>query len=641
MGANYVDDHRVMLGNRDITDFCSDLTLTDELGALSVELTFKVLMSNGTKYLPNLGLAPGNKIKVVNHETTVFSGQAVKVGLDGSVTAYDKGWYLNKSQIIMQCSNTSGTTVIKNVCSKAGVPAGNVCALPNITSEIWLGSTPSEIISDILDACSRATGKEYAFRVKNENLDVWELTRTPIKAYHKPASNLAAFNITWALGQVSGEDSAENLRNVVAIAAEDDGKVYIGALASNPASIEKYGFLQRIETVTEDPGDAQLKQQAKNLLNRYDRISYTRTISEIWGADEVQSGVVLSFNSPAYGISGLNRVTRVVHHYGGAGHVMELELQGLSGTVTAAGKEVIGERSVPNVADKVQVFGLPDDLGKEQETSQQATITGGKTVKAMFTAYYPADNALEGGFYDAMGNRLDPSKRTIAAPKSVPFGTKVTIKDTGTSRDGQTYTVTDRGGAITIKNGVYHFDILMGSNSECNNWGVRYGTAIIGGEVVYKSSTSGSLSSGASGTAAAFVAAAASQVGVKEDPPGSNKTNYGKWFGMNGKAWCAIFVCWCANKAGGPNIPHTASVSEMVNYFRSKGLYKSAASGYIPKAGDIMHNYGNHIGIVEWADSSAVHTIEGNTTNNDGNAIWVARKSRSYTYTTGFCTPWR
>ncbi len=335
----------------------------------------------------------------------------------------------------MQCSNTSGAAVIKQVCSKAGVPAGNICTLPNITSGIWLGSTPSEIISDILDACSRAIGKEYAFRVKDDRLDVWELTRTPIKAYHKPASNLAAFDITWALGQVTGEDSAEGLRNAVVIAAEDDGKVYIGAQASNAASVEKYGFLQKIETVTEDPGDAQLKQQAKSLLNLYDRISYTRTISEIWGADEVQSGVVLEFNSPAYGIAGLNRVTRVVHHYGGAGHVMELELQGLRGTVTAACQEVIGERSVPNAADKVQVFGLPDDLGKEEEPAeeQQATIIGGKTVKARFTAYWPGPSRLEGGPLDRMDRELDPSERTIAGPKHMTYGTKITIKDTGTN----------------------------------------------------------------------------------------------------------------------------------------------------------------------------------------------------------------
>lgn len=117
-----------------------------------------------------------------------------------------------------------------------------------------------------------------------------------------------------------------------------------------------------------------------------------------------------------------------------------------------------------------------------------ANYTGSSTststenrVRAKFTAYYPADNAMEGGFYDAQGNLLDPSKRTMAAPKSVPFGTQVTIIGTGTSRDGTTYTVNDRGGAITVENGVYHFDILMGTAAECNSWGVKYGYAILGG----------------------------------------------------------------------------------------------------------------------------------------------------------------
>jgi len=104
-------------------------------------------------------------------------------------------------------------------------------------------------------------------------------------------------------------------------------------------------------------------------------------------------------------------------------------------------------------------------------------------VRAMFTAYYPADDPVEGGFYSARGEKLNPSRRTMAAPLSIPFGTKITIQDTKTSRDGQTYEVNDRGGAITVENGVYHFDILMSSREECNNWGVKYGYAVIDGDV--------------------------------------------------------------------------------------------------------------------------------------------------------------
>jgi 3D (Asp-Asp-Asp) domain-containing protein len=120
--------------------------------------------------------------------------------------------------------------------------------------------------------------------------------------------------------------------------------------------------------------------------------------------------------------------------------------------------------------------------------------TATNTVKALFTAYYPANNAMEGGFLDALGNRLDPSKHTCAAPPSVPFGTKVTVQGTGTALDGVTYTVNDRGGMIQIENGVYHFDLLMSSNAECNRWGKKYGKAVIGGS----GGSSGSTSSGTS-----------------------------------------------------------------------------------------------------------------------------------------------
>ena len=55
------------------------------------------------------------------------------------------------------------------------------------------------------------------------------------------------------------------------------------------------------------------------------------------------------------------------------------------------------------------------------------------------------------------------ANRTIAAPKTFAFGTKVVI-------NGVTYTVEDRGGAIQGN----RIDIYMNSHSEALQWGVRY-----------------------------------------------------------------------------------------------------------------------------------------------------------------------
>ncbi|MFQ9126766.1 MAG: hypothetical protein ACLR4Z_08230 [Butyricicoccaceae bacterium] len=68
----------------DITAFCGDLTAKDDLDALSVEVTFHIFKSVWDKYTPALNLAPGGKIRIVNHGNTVLSGVIVTVtGRDG------------------------------------------------------------------------------------------------------------------------------------------------------------------------------------------------------------------------------------------------------------------------------------------------------------------------------------------------------------------------------------------------------------------------------------------------------------------------------------------------------------------------------------------------------------------------------
>ena len=387
MAYGYVDEHRLYLERsgeaaRDITAFIGDLTATDDITALSVELTGTQLVSEWDKYVPKLALAPGDKLRLRNEAAgaDVFVGHLVTVGLDGALTAYDRGWYLGRSGIILQCSGMAADEAIRAACDKAGVGVKSICSLPTKISEVWLGDAVSDIIADILERCAAETGKEYQSRMSPEGLVVRELPTAAIKAFHRPAWNLAAFDITWALGQVSGEDSIAELYNAVVIAAEDNGKVYRGAQASNAASIERYGFLQYIESVSENPGTAQLGQMVRTLLAQKDRIGRTRTISEIWGCDEVVSGTVLDFNSPAFGIEGRNRVTRVVHHYGGAGHTMELEITALDEPRAAAAGTTDAARQAAAQQDAVSVWGLPDTIGAG------SSGTGGNGSASSFVA---------------------------------------------------------------------------------------------------------------------------------------------------------------------------------------------------------------------------------------------------------------
>lgn len=110
-----------------------------------------------------------------------------------------------------------------------------------------------------------------------------------------------------------------------------------------------------------------------------------------------------------------------------------------------------------------------------------------------------------------------------------------------------------------------------------------------------------------------IVDVAIGEIGYREQ--GNNRTKYGAWFGMNGAAWCHMFVAWCADQAGeSSSIPKTASCASGLAWFRKKGLFKQKGD-YVPKRGDIVYFCTNrsHVGIVECVSGSTLHTVEGNS----------------------------
>lgn len=331
MGREYVDDHRFWLyhggGAMDITEAVSEPELRDELTALSVELRFTAVRNHlKDKYMHWCGVEPGDKLRVVNHGVEVFSGVVLTVGLDGSVTANDVGWYLSESEIILQCSNVAASDAVQRMCAKAGIPAGTVTLPPTRISEVWAGKTPEAILSDILKICGSEDGRDYRFRVQGGKLNVTPLPQSAITAYHKPADNLRAFDITLAKGDITGSDSMADLRNSILLTESGKNAAHVLGRASNAASIAKYGLVQKVETLGGDENTAQARRRIGALLRKSDCLTREREITDIWGADEVESGVLLQFKDNAYGVSGVQRVTAVTHRYG-ASHRMSLTVE--------------------------------------------------------------------------------------------------------------------------------------------------------------------------------------------------------------------------------------------------------------------------------------------------------------------------
>lgn len=131
---------------------------------------------------------------------------------------------------------------------------------------------------------------------------------------------------------------------------------------------------------------------------------------------------------------------------------------------------------------------------------------------------------------------------------------------------------------------------------------------------------------------------AKADIGYTESPKNSNKTKYGKWYGMDGQPWCMMAVQYWHNQINAKLPYKTASCSAFLNwYIRNKPeqVSKEPKKGYI-----VIYPWG-HTGIVVKDNKNGTITaIEGNTSagnsgsqsNGGGVYLRVDRKITPDTY---------
>ena len=131
------------------------------------------------------------------------------------------------------------------------------------------------------------------------------------------------------------------------------------------------------------------------------------------------------------------------------------------------------------------------------------------------------------------------------------------------------------------------------------------------------------------------VVVASHEIGVTENPSGSNMQKYGAWYGWNGVPWCAIFVSWCL-KDTFPRFHYAycpAILADATNGANNLSVVHSADV----QAGDIaLYDFDGsgvpqHTGLVHSkVIGGGFDAVEGNTgLGNDANGGQVMLRQRS------------
>lgn len=139
-------------------------------------------------------------------------------------------------------------------------------------------------------------------------------------------------------------------------------------------------------------------------------------------------------------------------------------------------------------------------------------------------------------------------------------------------------------------------------------------------------------------------------VGVKENPPGSNRVMFSEWYGMIGP-WCAMFVTYCFVKAGSKAFERGARWAYcpyLLNDSRANRNGVTAVSRAIVVPGDVVlfswkqDGVANHVGIVAGNIDSAGNfaTVEGNSSptnaGSQSNGGMVVERVRNVSQVIGF-----
>lgn len=526
----------------------------------------------------NLKVELGDMIKMfINYNDggykEEFRGRIVNINKksDGtwSCVAKDYGMFLN-NKVAMNINNMKtedvAKAVIKNIAKDNKIVAGDIIKTGKKYTKIVTDSTAYEVIQAAYTEASKATKKQYMTKVKLDKVSVIEKGKEVINLAFAEGHNI--FDSSYS-------QSIENMVNKVMV-TDENGNIIDTKV--DKEMVKLYQITMNAIQNKQNGGTEFVKPDQKVTLNGVGHLY-------------LQTGVAVHVKDTASGLTGIFYVDSDKHDFEQNGYTTSADL------------------NFENVMDEHEITENKSESNGGSAGGSGSGALVGKRVKALFTAYCPkAEGAIGGGNSTASGEAINYNKKTCAAPKSVPFQSNVQILGTGSKYDGQVYRVNDRGGKVNIVNGVYHFDMLVGSKAEMDAFGTKRGEAIIGSPGTPQYESSG----GASGKARDIASIAEREVGNGEN--GKNRTKYGAWYGMNGQPWCAMFVSWCANQAGVPTsvIPKYASCSAGASWFKSRGRWQGR--NYKPKVGDIIFFTKSHTGIVTSVSGNSFGTVEGNST---------------------------
>lgn len=269
-------------------------------------------------YLPRHEVPLGSLLLLYNAEGreiirgVVFDRQKTTEG-GQHVTAYDHAVYLVKSKDTMVFRNTTAAAIIKQLCSRYGVPAGDIPDTGvNLGKLIMRNKTIYDMMVIALTETSKRNGKKYQIRMKEGKLHVIEKGAQVVRWLVTEGQNIIDANY---------RESIEEMRNRIIIMGDKD---QVLVEVKDMDLIRQYGFLSELR----QEGNikvAEAQVMGKNLLRDLGKVFREAGITCL-GIDDVEAGTAIEVQESLTGLTGTFYVDTDEHTVENGQHVMSLKL---------------------------------------------------------------------------------------------------------------------------------------------------------------------------------------------------------------------------------------------------------------------------------------------------------------------------
>lgn len=228
--------------------------------------------------------------------------------------AYDNGIYLANNKDTFVYKNKTADQVFSDVCSRFGIPTGEVakCSykIPELTKS---KTTGQDAVLDALGLDYKATGTRHFISSDKGKLNLLQRKDQVISFVVDGDANLYGYSYT---------KSIESIKTRVRMISKEGTTL---AEKSNSALEQKIGIFQEIQQPDESLTKAQVKDLVGSVLDTLDDPEETLTLN-ILGDPDVISGKAILVKIPHLGISRAYYVDSDDHAFEDNMHTMSLTL---------------------------------------------------------------------------------------------------------------------------------------------------------------------------------------------------------------------------------------------------------------------------------------------------------------------------